>query len=160
MSKAKKRKKKDKNKFIQAAGGLVWDEANGGRQIALVHRPRYDDWTFPKGKLDKGESWRKAARREVQEETGCKARLGKFAGCSCYHFEGQPKVVLYWHMTLLEDRGFSANEEVDELRWLSPEQALEKLSYDGERAILMKWLRRTISLVSNTCVRSVSREQK
>jgi 8-oxo-dGTP pyrophosphatase MutT (NUDIX family) len=68
---APKSRKKDKHKssVIQAGGGLVWRESRAGREIAIIHRPRYDDWTFPKGKLHKGETWEQAALREVEEET-------------------------------------------------------------------------------------------
>ena len=129
-------KKYKKSRVIQAAGGLVWREAGGKRQIAVIHRPRYDDWTLPKGKLRKGETWEAAALREVAEEINCQARLGDFAGCSCYEFEGWPKVVLYWHMSLARQGEFQPGEEVDALAWLSPEAALERLSYDGERKLL------------------------
>ena len=125
-----------KSRVIQAAGGLVWRQANGGQQIAVIHRPRYDDWTLPKGKLRKGETWEAAALREVAEEINCRARLGDFAGCNCYEFEARPKVVLYWHMSVARQDEFQPGEEVDALAWLSPEAARERLSYDGERKLL------------------------
>jgi 8-oxo-dGTP pyrophosphatase MutT (NUDIX family) len=135
---APKSRKKDKHKrsVIQAGGGLVWRESRAGREIAIIHRPRYDDWTFPKGKLHKGETWEQAALREVEEETNCRANLGDFAGCSCYHYEDLPKVVLYWHMQLLQEGEFTPSEEVDRLEWLPIEAALKKLSYAGERQLL------------------------
>jgi 8-oxo-dGTP diphosphatase len=129
-------KKRKKSQVIRAAGGLVWRQAGGGRQIAVIHRPRYDDWTLPKGKLRKGETWEAAALREVAEEINCQARLGEFAGCSCYEFEGRPKVVLYWHMAVVRQDEFQPDEEVDALDWLSPEAARERLSYGGERELL------------------------
>ena len=135
---APKSRKKDKHKssVIRAGGGLVWRKSSAGREIAVVHRPRYDDWTFPKGKLHKGETWEQAALREVEEETNCRASLGDFAGCSCYHYEDFPKVVLYWHMQLLQEGEFTPGEEVDRLEWLPVEAALKKLSYSGERQLL------------------------
>ncbi len=142
----KKSKKRGKNKrdkkhtVIQAAGGLLWRGDEGRVQIALIHRPRYNDWSFPKGSLAKGEDWSQAALREVYEETGCQARLGEFAGSNSYTISGQPKVVLYWHMRVRKDHGFTPNQEVDGLAWLSPQQALEKLDYPGERALLHAWL--------------------
>jgi len=79
---------------IQAAGGLVWRQGEKGKEIAVIHRPRYDDWTLPKGKLRKKETWQQAALREILEEIGCLVRVGDFAGCTCYKFGGIPKVVL------------------------------------------------------------------
>jgi len=136
MSPKSGKKDKQKSRVIQAGGGLVWRQSGDGVEIAVIHRPSYDDWTFPKGKLRKGETWEQAALREVEEETNCLARLEDFAGCNCYHFEDRPKVVLYWHMQLLQDGGFIPGEEVDQLEWLSVELALNKLSYEGERQLL------------------------
>jgi 8-oxo-dGTP diphosphatase len=122
---------------IQAAGGLVWRDSPRGREIAVIHRSRYGgDWTLPKGKLEPGEQWQEAALREVQEETGCEARLGGFAGCNTYPVEGIPKVVLFWNMTLTGDCVFKPSEEVKELHWLTVQEALEKLNYPSERALL------------------------
>lgn len=129
-------KEHNKSRVIQAAGGLVWREAGGSRQLAVIHRQRYADWTLPKGKLHKGESWEAAALREVAEEINCQARLGDFAGCVCYEDEGRPKVVLYWHMRLVHESQFQPDEEVDALAWLSPEAALERLSYASERKLI------------------------
>jgi len=136
MAPKSRKKDKQKSRVIQAGGGLVWRQSTVGLEIAIIHRPSYDDWTFPKGKLHKGETWEQAALREVEEETNCQASLEDFAGCNCYHFEGRPKVVLYWHMRLLQDGGFTPGEEVDQLDWLSVEAALKKLSYAGERQLL------------------------
>ena len=61
---------------VKAAGGVVWRHGEGGVEIVVAHRPRYDDWSLPKGKLDKGESWEQAALREVEEEVGLRCRLG------------------------------------------------------------------------------------
>ena len=134
MSAAKKKDKK--TSVIQAAGGLVWRESAEGPQIVVVHRPRYDDWSFPKGLVNKGESWDTAALREVREETGCKARLGDFAGCNCYQVNGQPKVVVYWQMSLLKENAYRLHKEVDRFVWLPPREALERLSYQNERSLL------------------------
>ena len=129
-------KKHHKSVVIQAAGGLVWREVDGDRQIALVHRARYDDWSFPKGVVEKGETWEAAALREVGEETGCKAELADFAGCTCYQMLGQPKIVLYWQMVALEEHAYTMHKEVDQLLWVSPGEALELMSYDREKALL------------------------
>ena len=117
---------------VQAAGGVVLD---GAGQVVLVHRPRYDDWTLPKGKLDPGESFEQAALREVEEETGVRARLVRELPQVAYtDAKGRPKLVRYWLMEVEQDPGFVANDEVDELRWLEPGEALGLLTYarDGE----------------------------
>jgi 8-oxo-dGTP diphosphatase len=126
--------------IIHAAGGLVWRESNRGREVALVHRPKYDDWTLPKGKLKKGETWQQGALREVEEEIQGRVRLSDFAGCCCYTFAGIPKVVLFWHMQLIEECIFNPNSEIDQLAWLSPEIALSRLDYSCEKGLVEKEL--------------------
>jgi ADP-ribose pyrophosphatase YjhB (NUDIX family) len=125
-----------KTEVIQAAGGLVWRDSQRGKEIAVVHRRCYDDWSLPKGKVNIGESWEGAAIREVKEETNCDVSLGDFAGCSCYPVKGRPKIVLFWHMTLTDEQPFEPNSETDQLLWLTVEEALAKLSYSNERALL------------------------
>jgi 8-oxo-dGTP diphosphatase len=119
---------------IQAAGGLVWRDSQRGRQIAIVHRPKYDDWTLPKGKLDPGESWQDGAVREVEEETGFEVRLGGFAGGYTYLTRRAPKVVLYWHMEVDGESRFAPENpaEVDALEWLRVSEARKRLSYERE----------------------------
>jgi 8-oxo-dGTP diphosphatase len=118
---------------IQAAGGLVVRDG----ELALVHRPRYDDWTLPKGKLDPGESFEEAALREVEEETGLRCRLVRDLPPVRYRDnKGRPKVVRYWLMEAESDPGFTPNDEVDELRWASPREALELLTYDRDRDVV------------------------
>jgi 8-oxo-dGTP diphosphatase len=117
---------------VKAAGGAV---VRDGR-VAIVHRPKYDDWTLPKGKLDPGESFEEAALREVEEETGLRCRLGRQLPSSKYvDPKGRRKVVRYWQMEPLEGE-FAPNKEVDELRWLEPAGARELLSYDRDREVL------------------------
>ena len=117
---------------IEAAGGVV--EQDG--LIAIVHRPRYDDWSLPKGKLDKNESSERAALREVQEETGLSCQLvEELAPVSYTDNRGRPKNVRYWRMKVLRGQ-FEVNEEVDELRWLSKADALELLSYEHDRELV------------------------
>jgi 8-oxo-(d)GTP phosphatase len=124
---------------ITAAGAVVWrPDAHGAPEIALVHRPRYDDWSLPKGKLDPGESFRAAAVREVAEETGFRVALGRFLGRTRYDVTGPepaPKVVAYYAARALDGR-FEPGEEVDALRWVSPEAALELLSYRHDERIV------------------------
>jgi 8-oxo-dGTP diphosphatase len=118
---------------VEAAGGLVLD-AEG--RVALVHRPEYDDWTLPKGKLDEGETFEQAALREVEEETGLRCRLGRELPSVRYEVRGRPKVVRYWVMAVDSSAGFTPDDEVDELRWLSPRDAEALLTYDRDKAVL------------------------
>jgi 8-oxo-dGTP diphosphatase len=98
-------------------------------ELAVVHRPRYDDWSFPKGKLDRGEGWEEAALREVREETGLRCGLGRELPPAFYtDGKGRAKAVRYWLMDVQEG-AFAANDEVDELRWVSPDDAEALLSY-------------------------------
>ncbi|MBJ7343463.1 MAG: NUDIX hydrolase [Solirubrobacteraceae bacterium] len=117
---------------IEAAGGVV--EQDG--LIAVVHRPRYDDWSLPKGKLDKNESSERAALREVQEETGLSCQLiEELDPVSYTDNRGRPKNVRYWRMKVLSG-DFEVNDEVDELRWLAKADALELLSYEHDRELV------------------------
>uniref|UniRef100_A0A6J6A5U7 Unannotated protein n=1 Tax=freshwater metagenome TaxID=449393 RepID=A0A6J6A5U7_9ZZZZ len=101
-----------------------------------MHRPRYDDWSLPKGKLDKNESSERAALREVLEETGLRCQLAEELEPVRYEDNrGRPKVVRYWRMEVLEG-DFVDNDEVDELRWLKPAEAVELLSYSHDRDLI------------------------
>jgi len=114
------------DQLVKAAGGLVLRDG----QVALVHRPRYDDWTLPKGKLDPGESFEDAALREVEEETGLRCRLGpELAPVTYRDNRGRPKLVRYWLMEVEADPGFEPNDEVDDLRWVALGDAEGVLSY-------------------------------
>ena len=128
---------------VRAAGGIVRRDApDGGREIALVHRPKYDDWTLPKGKLDPGESHEEAALREVEEETGMTCRLGVPAGSTRYtDARGRPKEARYWEMRPVSEWTFEPTDEVDELRWLPVEEAGKLLTYDHDRELLSQWHR-------------------
>ena len=125
--------------IVEAAGGAVWRRTAKGRiKVLLVHRPRYDDWTLPKGKLDPGETAEAAALREVEEETGLRCRLGDELSPTSYRDpKGRAKVVRYWRMEPLGGE-FVPSDEVDELRWVSPADATELLSYDHDRALLQE----------------------
>ena len=119
---------------VKAAGGVVVDSEG---RIVLVHRPRYDDWTLPKGKLDAGESFQDAALREVREETGLRCRLDReLPGVRYRDNKDRPKLVRYWLMEVEEDPGFAPNDEVDELRWVEPDEARALLSYERDRELL------------------------
>jgi 8-oxo-dGTP pyrophosphatase MutT (NUDIX family) len=121
---------------IHSAGGLLWRDTNHGKELAVIHRARHDDWTLPKGKLKPAESWQEAALREVKEETGCSARLGSFAGSVSYLVNDVPKVVLFWNMTLAGECDFQPSEEVDQVIWLPAPEAVKRLNYAAERAIV------------------------
>jgi 8-oxo-dGTP diphosphatase len=119
---------------VKAAGGVVLD---GDGRVAVVHRPKYDDWSLPKGKLDPGEGWEEAALREVEEETGVRAELGRELPSAHYEdSKGRPKVVRYWEMRPLDKGEFVPGDETDELRWLTPAEAAELLSYDRDRELV------------------------
>ena len=121
---------------VKAAGGVVRRRGPEGVQIAVVHRPRYDDWSLPKGKLDPGERWEDAALREVWEETGLRCALGPELSPTFYKDrKGREKAVRYWLMDVA-DGDFAPNDEVDELRWLAPDAAAELLSYPHDAELV------------------------
>ena len=121
---------------VRAAGGVVSRARDGRTEIALVHRPRYDDWSLPKGKLDAGETELDAAVREVGEEIGARVVVGRRLDPIEYRFgPGTPKTVALWAMRYTGG-GFVPNAEVDEVAWLPPSDALGRLSYDVERQAL------------------------
>jgi 8-oxo-dGTP diphosphatase len=119
---------------VLAAGGLVLRDG----RVAVVHRPRYDDWSLPKGKLDKGEDFEEAALREVWEETGLRCRIDSALGDTSYtDRKDRAKLVRYYRMTP-EGGGFEPNDEVDELRWLPPAEAEALLTYDFDKELVGK----------------------
>jgi 8-oxo-dGTP diphosphatase len=125
---------------VKASGGLVWRLGAGGVEVAVVHRPRYDDWSLPKGKLDPGESWEEAALREVREEIGITCKLGRELPPVSYEDrKGRRKVVRYWMMEP-EHGEFTPNDEVDEVRWLIPSAAAQLLTYPHDRELVMEVL--------------------
>lgn len=127
----------DEQQTVRAAGGVVWRRSPGGdREVALVRRDAYDDWTFPKGKLKRGESEAEAAVREVEEETGLRCLLGPELGTTRYRDpKDRPKTVRYWEMTGCEGE-LSAHNEIDAARWVPIEEARRLLTYPRDRALL------------------------
>jgi 8-oxo-(d)GTP phosphatase len=125
---------------IRAAGGIVWQRGqNGVLEIALVHRPKYDDWTLPKGKPHPGETEEETAVREVKEETGLRCVLERPIGRIRYvDRRGRPKTVRYWLMRPISG-SFTPSDEVDELRWLSLDQSEAILSYEHDRWLLQRF---------------------
>jgi 8-oxo-dGTP diphosphatase len=128
---------------VRAAGGIVTRPGPGGLvEVVIVHRPGYEDWTLPKGKLDPGETDEEAALREVDEETGFRCRLlEELPSVSYTDRHGRPKVVRYW---LMEREGgeFRPNHEVDEVRWVGGEEARRLLTHDRDRELVAEALRR------------------
>lgn len=135
------------NDVVLAGGGVVVRSKDGfvedladlkrsGLVVAVVHRPNQDDWSFPKGKLDDGETLEECALREVLEESGIVAELGEQVSDVSYRDrKGRPKRVTYWVMRAVSGE-FLENSETDELRWLRPKKAKELLSYEADRKVL------------------------
>ena len=122
---------------IQAAGAIVWRRNESDAiEIALVHRPKYDDWSIPKGKVEGEESLIACAYREVVEETGFAVRFGQSLGSAHYEVNGLRKTVTYWSARLLGEQGKPNPEEVDAVRWMSCEEAKEQLVRDSDRQIV------------------------
>jgi 8-oxo-dGTP pyrophosphatase MutT (NUDIX family)/phosphohistidine phosphatase SixA len=124
--------------LVRAAGGVVLREGPEGPEVVLVHRPSYDDWSFPKGKLEPGEDEAAAALREVEEETGLVCTMADDLGAITYvDGRGRPKVVRYWVMNA--DSGAPVGlHEVDDARWVGLEEAREALTYPHDRAVLAR----------------------
>ncbi|GIK77617.1 MAG: NUDIX hydrolase [Acidobacteria bacterium] len=121
---------------VRAAGGVVIREGRAGAEVAVVHRPRYDDWSLPKGKLDPGEGFAAGALREVEEETGLSCELGDELSPARYRdARGRPKLVRYWLMTV-RGGAFTPNDEVDALEWLPLAEASVRLDYEHDRRLL------------------------
>jgi 8-oxo-dGTP pyrophosphatase MutT (NUDIX family) len=124
------------NPDVRAAGGVLVRPGPDGPVVAVIHRPKYEDWSLPKGKLDGDESFEQAALREVEEETGMRAELGP--ELSSIHYrdrKGRSKLVRYWLMRAT-DGEFRPGPEVDELRWLDPKGAQELLSYEHDAKLV------------------------
>jgi 8-oxo-(d)GTP phosphatase len=122
--------------LLRAAGAVVWRGAESSPEVAVIHRPAYDDWTFPKGKLKTGEHMIAAALREVHEETGMTIALGRALPPVHYISRGRLKRVDYWTGGAVADDGFTPNEEVDELRWLPLAEARALLTYEWDVGLL------------------------
>jgi len=125
-------------KVIRAAGGIVWRKSGPGAiEVLLVHRPGYDDWTFPKGKADPDEPLPVTAVREIAEETGYRVRLAHPLPEVSYRVRGGLKQVSYWACRALDDESdFRPNREVDKVRWTTPREARKRLTYSHDRTLL------------------------
>jgi len=121
---------------IEAAGVVLVRPGLAGPEVAVVHRPHRADWSLPKGKLDPGERHDVAAVRETLEETGVRCRLGPSLGSRKYLVEGEPKRVRYWRATVAEQHPREADAEVDDVRWVTHDDAHDLLTYDDDRALI------------------------
>jgi 8-oxo-dGTP pyrophosphatase MutT (NUDIX family) len=122
---------------VLAAGGVVLRDGPGGREVVLVHRPRYGDWTLPKGKREADETDRQTALREVEEETGLRCELlTELRSISYVDARGRPKIVRYWAMRAPDEGSFEPTPEVDEVRWVTISEADALLSYERDREVL------------------------
>ena len=129
-------------KFVRAAGGVVHRvDADGAMSVILVHRPRYDDWSLPKGKAEPGETDEQTAAREVEEETGLVCVLGdELPGVEYVDHQGRPKQVRYWAMTVVGGAIRPSVGETDEVCWLRGPDAAGRLSYERDRGVLAAFL--------------------
>lgn len=130
------------SEMIRAAGGVVWRRNEIGEiETAIVHRPRYDDWSLPKGKVDSNETLLACAYREIMEETGLQVRMGQYIDQIKYYSVDGEKEVSYWCAQAIEDGShFQPNSEVDQLLWIELDAALEKLSRESDVEILSKFI--------------------
>ena len=127
--------------MIRAAGALLWRESSAGEiEVALVHRPRYDDWSLPKGKIDGDETPLACAYREVFEETGIKARFTRQLGSVEYEDNGTLKRVKYWVAQALGASNFQPNEEVDLLKWFTPQDAISTATHESDKEMVEHFL--------------------
>ena len=151
------------SKAVLAAGAVLWRPSGdpAAPEIAIIHRPRYDDWSLPKGKVDRGETEPVTAVREVAEETGYESHLGRRLTAVSYPVEEGIKKVRYWAARTVGGE-FSPNAEVDELKWLPVAEALGELSYPHDRKVLRRFIKqpadtKTVLIVRHGTAGSKSR---
>ncbi len=145
---------------VHAAGAVVWQRGPGDTvEVALIHRPRYDDWSLPKGKVDPGETEPVTAVREIFEETGHRVHLGCRIGAVSYPLDQGTKKVRYWAARSTGGE-FAPNNEVDELLWLPVSQAVKKVKYSHDRKILRRFAKRPTDTQTVLVVRHADRGQQ
>lgn len=126
------------SRLVRAGGGVVWRHGPGGLEVLLIHRPRYDDWSFPKGKVDGGETDEEAALREVEEEVGLRLLPGPELVSTRYRdSKGRRKIVRYWAMELpYGEEEPIAGDGVDEVRWVDFDEAAQYLTWERDLVVL------------------------
>lgn len=123
---------------IRAAGGIIQRVTARGDEVLIVHRKRHQDWALPKGEVRDGESFQEAALREVEQETGCSCQLGNYLGTISYSDNGVPKVVMFWKMTVLQEKPLAENDEIGEVLWMPLPAAIQKLTHSQEKSLLSR----------------------
>jgi 8-oxo-dGTP diphosphatase len=130
-----------KDRLLRASGGVVSRTRAGETEVLLVHRPKYDDWSLPKGKRDPAETDEQCAVREVEEETGLRCRLGRELLPTLYpDARGRAKLVRYWAMSVVSERPFVPDDEIDELSWVSADDLAAVLSYERDVEVVRSLL--------------------
>ncbi len=129
-------------RVVLAAGGVVRRSTPEGVRVAVIRRTRYgEEWSLPKGKLEPGETFEEAAVREVREETACEAAIRAFVGAVDYLAKKKPKVCFFYDMELAAEGEFRPGDEVKQLLWVEPAEAVEMLTYGSEVQLMQRWIR-------------------
>lgn len=123
---------------IRAAGGIIQRATARGDEVLILHRKRHQDWSLPKGEVKDGESFQEAALREVEEETGCSCQLGNYLGTISYSDNGTPKVVMFWKMTVIQEKPVGESDNTGEVLWMPLPAAIQKLTHSQEKSLLSR----------------------
>jgi 8-oxo-dGTP diphosphatase len=151
------------SEIILAAGAIVWrKDKDESIEVAVIHRPKYDDWSFPKGKCEIGEELIACAHREVLEETNIATEFGPFLGTVDYQTSLGPKQVLFWSAKSIDEKIFTPNTEVDQLKWVGLKKVKQLLSMESDKEILDKFSKLNLDtkpLVLLRHAKAVSRDE-
>ena len=126
-------------KLVYCAGGIVWRWSDRGREVLLIMSREDQAWKLPKGHIDEGEGWDRAAQREVEEETGYHTVITDFAGFTKYPVKNKMKVVLYWHMRPVGDFAFEPSDEIEQCAWFALPEAVNRLSFLNDKKLLLQF---------------------